>query len=141
MWLKQVVSNACRHWGDLKPLETRNPDFEKRIRESFLVSRLWRRSAPRFLGSSRAGSISPLHLPVISPQQHEFIHGGVVGAIADNAAVYAAYSLMNADDSVLTVEYKLTLLAPGEKGRVEVRAEVAARTDADGRSIRRICIR
>ena len=52
------------------------------------------------------------------------IHSGVVGAIADNAAGYAAYSLINSEDSVLTVEYKLTLLAPAKGERVEVRAEV-----------------
>ena len=57
-------------------------------------------------------------------QQHGYIHGGVVGAIADNAAGYAAYSLINSKDSVLTVEYKLTLLAPAKGERVEVRAEV-----------------
>ena len=57
-------------------------------------------------------------------QQNGFIHGGVVGAIADNAAGYAAYSLINSEDSVLTVEYKLTLLAPAKGERVEVRAEV-----------------
>ncbi len=33
--------------------------------------------------------------------------------MADNAAGYAAFSLMPADASVLTVEYKLNLLAPG----------------------------
>ena len=37
-------------------------------------------------------------------QQHGFIHSGVVGAIADNAAGYAAYSLVDLDVSVLTVE-------------------------------------
>ena len=57
-------------------------------------------------------------------QQNGFIHSGVVGAIADNAAGYAAYSLINLEDSVLTVEYKLTLLAPAKGERIEVRAEV-----------------
>ena len=56
--------------------------------------------------------------------QHGFIHGGVVGAIADNAAGYAAYSLIDSYDSVLTVEYKLNLLTPAKGERVEARAEV-----------------
>lgn len=50
-------------------------------------------------------------------QQHGFIHGGVVGAIADSAAGYAARTLMDADSAVLTVEYKINFLSPsiGEK--------------------------
>ena len=49
---------------------------------------------------------------------------GVVGAVADNAAGYAAYSLVDLDVSVLTVEYKLSLLAPAKGERVEARAVV-----------------
>ncbi len=50
-------------------------------------------------------------------QQHGFIHGGVVGMIADSAAGYAAMTVVPADASVLTVEYKMNLVAPasGEK--------------------------
>ena len=45
-------------------------------------------------------------------QQHGFVHGGVVGMIADSAGGYAAFTLMPADASVLTVEYKINMLAP-----------------------------
>lgn len=45
-------------------------------------------------------------------QQNGFFHAGVVGTIADNTGGYAAYSLMPEGSSVLTVEYKLNLLAP-----------------------------
>jgi uncharacterized protein (TIGR00369 family) len=50
-------------------------------------------------------------------QQHGFVHGGVVGMIADSAAGYAAMSVVAANASVLTVEYKMNLVAPaaGEK--------------------------
>lgn len=37
-------------------------------------------------------------------QQHGYLHGGVIGTLADNAAGYAAFSLMSERDSVLTVE-------------------------------------
>lgn len=47
-------------------------------------------------------------------QQHGYFHGGVIGVLADNAGGYAGYSLMPADSSVLTVEYKLNILAPGD---------------------------
>ncbi len=38
----------------------------------------------------------------------------MIGTLADNTSGYAAYTLMRADASVLTVEYKLNLLSPGE---------------------------
>ncbi len=47
-------------------------------------------------------------------QQHGFFHAGIVGTIADNAAGYAAFSLMDADSTILTVEFKLNLLAPAD---------------------------
>jgi len=45
-------------------------------------------------------------------------------AIADNAAGYAAYSLMDADASILTVEFKLNLLAPGNGTLLTARGRV-----------------
>ena len=46
-------------------------------------------------------------------QQHGFVHGGVLASIADSAAGYAAFSLMPAEATVLTVEYKLNIVRPG----------------------------
>lgn len=45
-------------------------------------------------------------------QQHGFFHGGIVGMLADNAAGYAAFTLFPEDAAILTVEYKINLLAP-----------------------------
>ena len=45
-------------------------------------------------------------------QQDGFFHAGIVSTIADSAAGYAGYTLMPADSRVLTVEYKMNLLAP-----------------------------
>jgi uncharacterized protein (TIGR00369 family) len=52
-------------------------------------------------------------------QQHGFFHAGVTSAIADSAGGYAGYTLFPADSSVLTVEFKINLIAPakGEKLR------------------------
>ena len=57
-------------------------------------------------------------------QQHGFIHGGIIGALADTAAGYASFSLVPADASVLTVESKLNLLAPGDGDLLISRARV-----------------
>ena len=64
-----------------------------------------------------------MHKPEIT-QQHGYIHGGVVGMIADSAAGYAANTLTPADTSVLTVEYKLNLVAPADAQRLVARGEV-----------------
>lgn len=60
-----------------------------------------------------------IHLPfsVNLTQQNGYFHAGTIGTIADTAGGYAAYSLMQTDESVLTVEYKLNLLRPA-KGEV-----------------------
>ncbi|MHB8983806.1 MAG: PaaI family thioesterase [Carboxydocellales bacterium] len=47
-------------------------------------------------------------------QQGGFFHGGIIGTIADNAGGYAAHTLMPSDYEVLTVEYKLNIIAPGK---------------------------
>ena len=60
-------------------------------------------------------------------QQHGYFHAGVTGAIADSASGFAAFTLLlrqPADTTVLTVEYKLNLLAPAVGDSLLARAEV-----------------
>ncbi len=57
-------------------------------------------------------------------QQHGFFHGGVVATIADNAAGFAAYSLMADDRQPLTVEFKINLIAPAAGDRLLARGKV-----------------
>lgn len=45
-------------------------------------------------------------------QQHGYIHAGATSAIADSAGGYAALTMFPDDAEVLTVEYKINLLAP-----------------------------
>jgi uncharacterized protein (TIGR00369 family) len=47
-------------------------------------------------------------------QQHGFLHAGIVTTIVDSACGYAAFSLMPAGSSVLSVEFKINLLAPAK---------------------------
>jgi len=51
-------------------------------------------------------------------QQHGYVHAGVVSAIVDSAGGYAGFTLFPADSSVLTVEFKLNLLAPAAGTRL-----------------------
>jgi len=57
-------------------------------------------------------------------QQHGFFHGGVVGTVADNAAGFAAFSLMSPDEQPLSVEFKVNLMAKGEGDLLVARGEV-----------------
>jgi uncharacterized protein (TIGR00369 family) len=52
-------------------------------------------------------------------QQHGYVHAGATSAIADTAGGYAAFTLFPPDTAVLTVEYKINLLAPAEGERIE----------------------
>jgi uncharacterized protein (TIGR00369 family) len=57
-------------------------------------------------------------------QQHGYFHAGIIGTLADTAGGYAAFKLMDSDSSILTVEYKLNLLAPGEGESLVSRSHV-----------------
>jgi uncharacterized protein (TIGR00369 family) len=61
--------------------------------------------------------------PAIS-QQHGFVHGGAVSAIADTAAGYAAVSLMPPGTAALTTELKINFMAPAGGERIVARGEV-----------------
>ncbi len=45
-------------------------------------------------------------------QQHGFLHAGTIASIADSAAGYAALTMMPPEAAVLSVEFKINLLAP-----------------------------
>lgn len=103
------------------PVPTLTPadaDFETRIRDSFS-----RQPFMATIGAS-LGAVGPGMAEVILPykdgvtQQHGFFHGGVIGAIADTAGGYAAYTLFPVNSTVLTVEYKINIMAPGKGERL-----------------------
>ena len=104
--------------------QPRDPGYAERVRASFGLQH-----AMSLIGAEMA-LVEPgyveIHLPHKAEitQQHGFIHGGVVGMIADSAAGYAANTLTPADTSVLTVEYKLNLVAPADGERLVARGEV-----------------
>jgi uncharacterized protein (TIGR00369 family) len=93
-------------------IEPRNRDFAARVRDSF-VRQTFMGTIGAVLDEVVPGSVT-VRLPTRADllQQHGFFHGGLVGTIADNAGGYSAFSMMRAEDSVLTVEYKLNIMAP-----------------------------
>jgi len=57
-------------------------------------------------------------------QQHGYVHAGVISSIADSACGYAAMTLAPNGAEVLTVEFKISLLAPAEGLRFLAMASV-----------------
>ena len=99
-------------------------DFEARVRDSFS-----RQSFMATIGAELVDvgpGMAEIHVPFRDDlcQQHGLFHGGLVGTIADNAGGYASYTLMPAENSVLTVEYKLNLMAPALGETLAARAQV-----------------
>ncbi|MBL0292503.1 MAG: PaaI family thioesterase [Betaproteobacteria bacterium] len=101
-----------------------NPRFAERVRESFdrqNVMHLIR--AVLTVVEHGCTEIQLPHWRGIE-QQHGFVHGGVVGTIADSAAGYAAMTVVPASASVLTVEYKVNLVAPADGETIIARGQV-----------------
>jgi uncharacterized protein (TIGR00369 family) len=101
-----------------------NPDYEARVRASF-----GRQGAMRLIGA-RLVDLRPGYCSIELPyrenltQQHGYIHAGIVSTIVDSAGGYAGFTLFPADASVLTVEYKLNLIAPAQGELFVAEAEV-----------------
>lgn len=57
-------------------------------------------------------------------QQHGFFHAGATSAIADSAGGYAGFTLFPEDSSVLTVEFKINLVAPAQGEYLEAIGKV-----------------
>jgi uncharacterized protein (TIGR00369 family) len=101
-----------------------DPRFAERVLASFALQHamtLIRATMPVV-----AHGRTEIHLPHWSgvEQQHGFVHGGVVGMIADSAAGYAAMTLVSPAASVLTVEYKMNLVAPADGEKLIARGQV-----------------
>ena len=100
-----------------------DPGFERRCRESFA-----RQKAMALIGASltvvEPGYVE-VHLPFRDDltQQKGFVHGGILGMIADTACGYSAFSLMPAGCSLVTVEYKINILSPG-RGSLVAKGQV-----------------
>ncbi|HXE35408.1 MAG TPA: PaaI family thioesterase [Verrucomicrobiae bacterium] len=104
--------------------ELRDVEYQRRVRESFDRQGLMKHLGAELVSLEPGGAVIRVPFRGELTQQHGYFHAGVTGAVADSACGYAAYTLMAAEDSVLTVEYKMNLLAPADgeelvaKGRV-----------------------
>ena len=103
----------------------RDPAFEARCRASFAAQ-----PAMTTLFGARMLAVRPGETEIelaLRPellQQMGNVHGGIIGAVADSAAGYAALSLMAPGLEVVTVEYKINFLAPAFGQKIVGRGRV-----------------
>lgn len=99
--------------------EQASPEIRKRVGDSFdrqgLMTHLGARLA--HIGLGRVRIVLPARPEVT--QQHGYVHAGATSAIADSAGGYAALTVSDEDSEVLTVEYKINLLAPAAGDHLE----------------------
>ena len=99
-------------------------DFRERIRASF-----GRQGAMTLIGAELTRihhgtvEIELSNRPELT-QQHGFLHAGVIAAALDSACTYAAYTMIDPDVSILTIEFKVNLMSPGKGDRFLFRGEI-----------------
>lgn len=101
-----------------------DPDYAARVRASFALQKVmgWLGATMTEVGAGACEIRLPYRAELT--QQNGFFHAGIVATIADSAGGYAGYSVMPADANVLTVEYKMNLLAPGDGELLIARGQV-----------------
>ena len=102
----------------------KDPDFASRIRANFLTQ-----TAMTTFGVEMTDVVAGhTRLQMMANdrvlQQQGFVHGGVVAAAMDSACGYAALSLAAVDREVLTIEYKVSFIAPVVGERYEFEGQV-----------------
>jgi uncharacterized protein (TIGR00369 family) len=101
-----------------------DPAYESRVRASFE-----RQTFMSTIGA-RLARVAPGEVDIELAmrddlvQQHGFLHAGVLASAADSACGYAALSLMPPGAAVLSVEFKVNLLAPAKGDRIIARGRV-----------------
>lgn len=94
--------------------QPQDPHYEQRVRASF-----GRQQAMKTIGAFLT-EIGPgravIELPFSEAltQQHGFLHAGMIATALDSACGYAAFTLMPHGAGILTIEYKINLVAPGQ---------------------------
>ena len=107
--------------ADLQP---RDPDYERRVRESFARQRAMGTLGMRLARVAPGEVEIELDFREELTQQHGYLHAGVVAAAVDTACGYAALTLAEAGSEVLSVEFKLNLLSPAAGESFAARARV-----------------
>ena len=103
---------------------TESEDFRARIRASFDRQKTME-TIGAVLTRVEHGSVE-IEMPFDEKltQQHGILHAGIISAALDTACGYAAYSVLEDEASILTIEFKVNLLSPGRGERFLFRGDV-----------------
>jgi uncharacterized protein (TIGR00369 family) len=108
----------------------RDPDYEQRVRASFARQAAMATLGVTLVRVAPGEVVLELQFRQELTQQHGFLHAGIVTSVMDSACGYAALSLMERGAGVVSVEFKVNLLAParGDRFRAVGRVVRAGRT-------------
>jgi uncharacterized protein (TIGR00369 family) len=101
-----------------------DPHYREKVEASFARQQFMHTIGARLLAITPGQCDIALPYTAALSQQHGYFHAGIVATLADNAAGYAAFTLMPAETSVLTVEFKLNLLSPANGDQMISRGRV-----------------
>ena len=108
-------------------LRVHDEDWEARTRASFARQRMMDTLGVRIADLAPGRCVLEMPYDERFTQQHGYAHAGATATLADSACGYAAYTLAAPDATVLTVEYKINLLAPAAGDRFRATAAGASR--------------
>ena len=100
------------------------PDIEHRVRDGFA-----RQQFMTTLGA-RLSTVAPGSVTITCEfherltQQHGFVHAGVIATLADTASGFAALSLVQPDEDILTADFTIHLLRPATGATYVASAQV-----------------
>ena len=101
----------------MNKFQPNDPNYESRIRNSFD-----KQEAMKTIGAKLV-KVMPgeVHIEFTFmeslTQQHGYIHAGIITTVVDSACGYAAYTLMQPETEVLTIEYKVNFMLPAKGNR------------------------
>ena len=99
-------------------------EFEQRVRASFARQKAMATIGATLVSVGAGTAVIEMPYSESLTQQHGFLHAGMLAAALDSACGYAASSLMPAEAGILTIEYKINLLAPGKGQRFRMEGQV-----------------
>ncbi len=106
------------------PADVLNPRFQDAVRESFARQNLMRVIGAELLRIAPGEVDLSLGWRDDLSQQTGVLHAGVIASIADSACGFAALTMMAAGSDVVSVEFKLNLLAPARGAEFVARGRV-----------------
>ena len=104
--------------------QPKDPHFAERVRASFARQRVMQTLGVEITRIAAGEIEMAMPYGAAFTQQHGFVHAGIMATVLDSACGYAAFSLMPENSGVLTIEFKVNLLAPGRGERFLFRGSV-----------------